>query len=103
MMGFVKLMWSQRIARPTASRKRSVGISSGFGGVAAEAATWLHSAAHGFQLCKARLSERLQRVGLCRVRQLPQLFHGTVPREILVRSEERRVGKECRSRWSPYH
>ena len=23
--------------------------------------------------------------------------------EIVVRSEERRVGKECRSRWSPYH
>ena len=23
--------------------------------------------------------------------------------EELVRSEERRVGKECRSRWSPYH
>ena len=23
--------------------------------------------------------------------------------EIRVRSEERRVGKECRSRWSPYH
>ena len=22
---------------------------------------------------------------------------------MLVRSEERRVGKECRSRWSPYH
>ena len=22
---------------------------------------------------------------------------------ILCRSEERRVGKECRSRWSPYH
>ena len=22
---------------------------------------------------------------------------------ICVRSEERRVGKECRSRWSPYH
>ena len=22
---------------------------------------------------------------------------------ILDRSEERRVGKECRSRWSPYH
>ena len=21
----------------------------------------------------------------------------------LTRSEERRVGKECRSRWSPYH
>ena len=23
--------------------------------------------------------------------------------ENLLRSEERRVGKECRSRWSPYH
>ena len=23
--------------------------------------------------------------------------------ELQVRSEERRVGKECRSRWSPYH
>ena len=24
-------------------------------------------------------------------------------RRVLTRSEERRVGKECRSRWSPYH
>ena len=23
--------------------------------------------------------------------------------ENVLRSEERRVGKECRSRWSPYH
>ena len=23
--------------------------------------------------------------------------------QLLDRSEERRVGKECRSRWSPYH
>ena len=23
--------------------------------------------------------------------------------EMIFRSEERRVGKECRSRWSPYH
>ena len=30
----------------------------------------------------------------------------TVPLKMLLtrsRSEERRVGKECRSRWSPYH
>ena len=25
------------------------------------------------------------------------------PKNIVLRSEERRVGKECRSRWSPYH
>ena len=23
--------------------------------------------------------------------------------KVVMRSEERRVGKECRSRWSPYH
>ena len=41
-----------------------------------------------------------------------RLIHGQVvtawiahsdAKQILVRSEERRVGKECRSRWSPYH
>src|SRR2546422_10411029 len=26
-----------------------------------------------------------------------------LPRVVPARSEERRVGKECRSRWSPYH
>ena len=36
------------------------------------------------------------------------LFHGmdaVVSSKTVVgdRSEERRVGKECRSRWSPYH
>ena len=25
------------------------------------------------------------------------------PKWAAIRSEERRVGKECRSRWSPYH
>ena len=30
--------------------------------------------------------------------QMPPISHVT-----LMRSEERRVGKECRSRWSPYH
>ena len=30
-----------------------------------------------------------------RIRHLKELTH--------ERSEERRVGKECRSRWSPYH
>ena len=44
-----------------------------------------------------------------------QLYMGTTKQEgkniyiikrlidIGLRSEERRVGKECRSRWSPYH
>ena len=31
-------------------------------------------------------------------RKIERVLH-----RILARSEERRVGKECRSRWSPYH
>ena len=27
----------------------------------------------------------------------------SMPKDKIKRSEERRVGKECRSRWSPYH
>ena len=27
----------------------------------------------------------------------------TAAAHVAYRSEERRVGKECRSRWSPYH
>ena len=37
---------------------------------------------------------------------LPGFYLGAnslVPTETDPRSEERRVGKECRSRWSPYH
>ena len=29
--------------------------------------------------------------------------HAPLLTDVLIRSEERRVGKECRSRWSPYH
>src|SRR5688572_1465575 len=32
-----------------------------------------------------------------------RLFADIAPRFADRRSEERRVGKECRSRWSPYH
>ena len=35
-----------------------------------------------------------------------RIYIGHIPGEgslALTRSEERRVGKECRSRWSPYH
>ena len=31
------------------------------------------------------------------------LFGGDLLNQCVGRSEERRVGKECRSRWSPYH
>ena len=39
---------------------------------------------------------------------LHDVNHSNIPfdppsREMEIRSEERHVGKECRSRWSPYH
>src|SRR5260221_10936046 len=34
---------------------------------------------------------------------LPSESVSTWPSRRMMRSEERRVGKECRSRWSPYH
>ena len=32
-----------------------------------------------------------------------QVSYQTTKMQREIRSEERRVGKECRSRWSPYH
>src|SRR5256886_17447135 len=38
------------------------------------------------------------------VKSIAQIFHLKFQRiQFTPRSEERRVGKECRSRWSPYH
>src|SRR2546430_17474863 len=42
-----------------------------------------------------RLEQRLRGLALLSLRANPGGIDG--------RSEERRVGKECRSRWSPYH
>ena len=39
-------------------------------------------------------------------KQIQRSITGKTQKEVsrkLKRSEERRVGKECRSRWSPYH
>ena len=54
-------------------------------------------------------SHKLQEVssmlsGLFDITGLSQTdFSGDIPETAAERSEERRVGKECRSRWSPYH
>ena len=41
-------------------------------------------------------------IGAASVDEIDRLniYHAT---NLAMRSEERRVGKECRSRWSPYH
>src|SRR2546429_1322443 len=53
--------------------------------------------------------EQVRDVGICEVLSRPgspwqRAYIGRVIGSIRrERSEERRVGKECRSRWSPYH
>src|SRR5216683_6776182 len=53
--------------------------------------------------------ESLERAGLVTIAvadqevRLAHPLHGQVIRAAIPRSEERRVGKESRSRWSPYH
>src|SRR5919106_6725511 len=37
------------------------------------------------------------------LRDLQELSYQEIADKLGLRSEERRVGKECRSRWSPYH
>ena len=32
-----------------------------------------------------------------------KIYDEIITEKEFIRSEERRVGKECRSRWSPYH
>ena len=38
-----------------------------------------------------------------RCEQCGRVMYFPLPLNNQLRSEERRVGKECRSRWSPYH
>ena len=53
-----------------------------------------------------RLKRRLNRASQSSVADQRGELRPGVHREVIAdikRSEERRVGKECRSRWSPYH
>ena len=49
----------------------------------------------------AGLGKTLSLFAICLIVSLPLGFGITMM--LRSRSEERRVGKECRSRWSPYH
>src|SRR2546422_449693 len=55
----------------------------------------------GFQGRKTANGERYDMEALTAAH--PTLPFGSIVRLVNRRSEERRVGKECRSRWSPYH
>src|SRR2546430_17391032 len=49
-----------------------------------------------------QLKKRMGDLGMLNLNNIPK-DRSRYGSRIVVRSEERRVGKECRSRWSPYH
>src|SRR2546429_8210500 len=74
-----------------------------------DAAVHLHQAGDGKGVSRGahHRADAVRLVGI--VEQLPghrlpvSSPHLDPQRDQVARSEERRVGKECRSRWSPYH
>ena len=66
------------------------------------------------QAAQAKLGEEKRGLDMARERQAAEVelrrianaraeAEAKAARVVAERSEERRVGKECRSRWSPYH
>ena len=51
----------------------------------------------------AEQATRYEAVGKESLERVGSADEEGIQRRGVVRSEERRVGKECRSRWSPYH
>ena len=58
---------------------------------------------HGGNKIAISVGEPIDMSDLYALPESKQVFQQVVDRMIVARSEERRVGKECRSRWSPYH
>ena len=50
-----------------------------------------------------KIVKYLEKHGLSSVLAASDTYRAGAIEQLEVRSEERRVGKECRSRWSPYH
>ena len=78
-------------------------------------APWVHSLKEKRMVVKSLLGKIRSRYAVSAAETEEQDIHQTIVIGVaaivahaaqadgLMRSEERRVGKECRSRWSPYH
>src|SRR2546427_6839285 len=79
----VRRVWSTLVGADVARRAKPQGLVEGCLTVIVDNSPWLHELTLRADELTARLRARFPAVR--------------------ARSEERRVGKECRSRWSPYH
>ena len=67
-----------------------------------EKAKAIHNAYCDYEVATAKQPSRIYSVR-SEVKRKPQGIKTHNMSRAMLRSEERRVGKECRSRWSPYH
>src|ERR1035438_4886097 len=74
-------------------------ISFGEYGLKAMSCGWITS--RQIEAARIAMTRFIKRGGKVWIRLFPDKPITKKPAE--TRSEERRVGKECRSRWSPYH
>src|SRR3712207_9391591 len=75
-----------------------------FGALALISVLWVlygYSVAFGDDIGAGLLGNPTEYLGLAGLMEDATSEEGGLP--AMARSEERRVGKECRSRWSPYH
>src|SRR5258708_30571314 len=93
-------------ATPITSESWPVRMAKGWGQLLVLAAppdVWLELGPMVSQAVRPAAT-RTSSIAVPAVRALARRVLGTMPGQWTAgRSEERRVGKECRSRWSPYH
>ena len=87
------------VAEAGANHNRDLGMAKELIAVAAEAG----ADAVKFQTYSAETLYSKQTPKFTYLEGLTDKSTWDLIKEIELRSEERRVGKECRSRWSPYH
>ena len=56
-----------------------------------------------FRIMIVKMVQDLGKVMEAKIGKMQEMFNKDLEELKNKRSEERRVGKECRSRWSPYH
>src|SRR6266403_5457003 len=79
---------------------RGSDISFGEFGLKAMTCGWITD--RQIEAARIAMTRSIKRGGKVWIRLFPDKPITKKPAETRMRSEERRVGKECRSRWSPY-
>src|SRR5256885_14592027 len=104
----MKPCWAEAMRRPALAVLAAISLSACAGIGAPPAAERPNAAPNAVQVSQQQGGRFIVLAGPKRRHAEPYLGIASTNFDLLrsfidTRSEERRVGKECRSRWSPYH